>query len=137
MKHSIRKNRWLPLILVVATVLTLLLVACTQGGNEETAPSDTAGVTSPSAGESTHEPDTVGSPSEEATEAPTEESTPAATETPTEEAQPVEEPIFTDTLPAVEEPKRTLPKQYNEKEMRRFNRQVQSRNQTDDDDDTF
>ena len=85
MKHSIRKNRWLPLILVVATVLTLLLVACTQGGNEETAPSDTAGVTSPSAGESTHEPGTVGSSSEEATDAPTEETTPAVTEAPTEE----------------------------------------------------
>lgn len=85
MKHSIRKNRWLPLILVVATVLTLLLVACTQGGNEETSPSDTVGATSPSAGDSTHEPGTVGSSSEEATDAPTEETTPAVTEAPAEE----------------------------------------------------
>lgn len=55
-----------------------------------------------------------------------------------EEALPAveEEPIFTDTLPAAEEaPKRTLPKQYNERELRRFNRQVQNRN--DDDDDTI
>ena len=46
-----------------------------------------------------------------------------------------EEPIFTDTVPAKEEPAagRKLPKQYNEREMRRFNRQV--RNRTDDDDD--
>lgn len=66
-----------------------------------------------------------------------EEDTPAAATTPTEEVQPAEEePIFTDTLPAEEEaPKRTLPKQYNERELRRFNRQVQSRN--DDDDDTI
>lgn len=58
------------------------------------------------------------------------------------EAQPMqekaEEPIFVDTLPQKEEdaPKRTLPKQYNEKEMRRFNRQVSHR-VTDDDDDTI
>ena len=61
----------------------------------------------------------------------------------TAEAQPVQEaedaPIFVDTLPEKEEdttPKRVLPKQYNEKEMRRFNRQVQSR-VADDDDDTI
>lgn len=63
-----------------------------------------------------------------------EEDTPAAT-TPTEEVQPVEEPVFTDTLPAEEEaPKRTLPKQYNERELRRFNRQVRQRTDEDDDD---
>ena len=54
-------------------------------------------------------------------------------------AAPVEEePIFVDTLPEPEEeetPKRTLPKQYNEKELRRFNRQVNRVN--DDDDDTI
>lgn len=54
-------------------------------------------------------------------------------------AAPVEEePIFVDTLPEPEEeevPKRTLPKQYNEKELRRFNRQVNRLN--DDDDDTI
>ena len=46
-----------------------------------------------------------------------------------------EEVIFTDTLPAIEEeaPKRVLPKQYNEKEMRRFNRQVNRRDEDDDD----
>ena len=48
-----------------------------------------------------------------------------------------EEVIFTDTLPAKEEaPKKALPKQYNEKELRRFNRQVQS-NRDEDDDDTI
>ena len=36
-----------------------------------------------------------------------------------------------------DKPKKTMPKQYNEKEMRRFNRQVSSRNATDDDDDTI
>ena len=64
-----------------------------------------------------------------------EEDTPAAAETPAAQTQPAEEPVFTDTLPAEEEaPKRTLPKQYNERELRRFNRQVQSRNDDDDDD---
>ena len=44
-------------------------------------------------------------------------------------------PIFTDTLPAKEEaPKKALPKQYNEKELRHFNRQVRSRADDDDDD---
>lgn len=60
-------------------------------------------------------------------------------ETPEEKEE--SQPVFVDTLPQPEPetkaPTRTLPKQYNEKEMRRFNRQVQSRNQTDDDDDTF
>ena len=68
-----------------------------------------------------------------------EEETPAASaETPTEETQPAEEePVFTDTVPAPEEdaPTRVIPKQYNEQEMRRFNRRVQNR--TDDDDDTI
>ena len=48
-----------------------------------------------------------------------------------------EEPIFTDTLPTPEEPQapaRALPKQYNERELRRFNRQVRSRTEEDDDD---
>lgn len=53
-------------------------------------------------------------------------------------AEETEEVIFTDTLPTVEEdvPKKVLPKQYNEKELRRFNRQVNNR-VTDDDDDTI
>lgn len=55
---------------------------------------------------------------------------------------PMEEAVFVDTLPQPEEPKekkakRTLPRQYNEKEMRHFNRQVSSRGATDDDDDTI
>ena len=55
---------------------------------------------------------------------------------------PAEEPVFVDTLPQPEEkaePKATrpLPRQYNEKEMRHFNRQVSSRGTTDDDDDTI
>ena len=54
---------------------------------------------------------------------------------------PVEEPLFVDTIPQKEEkadkPARTLPRQYNEKEMRHFNRQVSSRGATDDDDDTI
>lgn len=67
-----------------------------------------------------------------------EDSAPSATSAeervPTEE----EEVIFTDTLPTpVEEdvPKRVLPKQYNERELRHFNRQVQKRD--DDDEDTI
>ena len=55
---------------------------------------------------------------------------------------PADEPVFVDTIPekeskAEDKPKKALPKQYNEKEMRRFNRQVSSRNATDDDDDTI
>ncbi|MBR3778885.1 MAG: DUF624 domain-containing protein [Clostridia bacterium] len=64
---------------------------------------------------------------------------PAETAEEAEEVKPVEEePIFVDTLPEkeVDAPKKVLPKQYNEKELRRFNRQVQSR-VTDDDDDTI
>lgn len=49
-----------------------------------------------------------------------------------------DEPIFVDVVPEKEPAKtKKLPKQYNEKEMRHFNRQVQSRNATDDDDDTI
>ena len=61
-----------------------------------------------------------------------------AEEAKSEETKPVEdEPIFTDTLPAEEEaPKKMLPKQYNEKELRHFNRQVHNR-VADDDDDTI
>lgn len=60
----------------------------------------------------------------------------------TEDSPAAEEPVFVDTLPQPEEkvekkPDRPLPRQYNEKELRRFHRQVQSRNATDDDDDTI
>ena len=68
-----------------------------------------------------------------------------ADEEPTEGDAPAEEPVFVDTLPQPEEkpepktdkPARPLPRQYNAKEMRHFNRQVSSRNATDDDDDTI
>lgn len=64
-----------------------------------------------------------------------EEDIPVVPTTPVEDAESAEEQIFTDTLPAVEEDaKRALPKQYNERELRRFNRQVRSRNDDDDDD---
>jgi hypothetical protein len=66
---------------------------------------------------------------ETAEEAPAEgeESAPTAEE---------EEPIFTDTVPAEEEePARPLPRQYTEREMRRFHRRVQKHD--DDDDDTI
>lgn len=48
-----------------------------------------------------------------------------------------EEPVFVDTIPAPEPtnvPKKSLPKQYNEKELRHFNRQVQNHGGDDDDD---
>lgn len=52
-----------------------------------------------------------------------------------ETAPAAEEPIFTDTLPAAEEaPARAVPRQYTEREMRRFNRQVQKHNDDEDDD---
>ena len=54
--------------------------------------------------------------------------------------EPVAEPVFVDTLPQKEEtedkPARALPRQYNEKEMRHFNHQVNSRG-ADNDDDTI
>jgi len=55
--------------------------------------------------------------------------------------EPVAEPVFVDTLPQKEEtedkPARALPRQYNEKEMRHFNHQVNSRGTDNDDDDTI
>lgn len=60
---------------------------------------------------------------------------PAANAATAEDKPAEEEVIFTDTLPTAEKaPKKALPKQYNEKELRRFNRQVQSRTDEDDDD---
>lgn len=56
---------------------------------------------------------------------------------PAESATPAveDEPIFTDVVPAKEEaPKKALPKQYNERELRHFNRQVRSRADDEDDD---
>lgn len=68
-----------------------------------------------------------------------EETAPVKETEETEKTEKTEEenaPIFTDTLPAKEDnvPKKGLPKQYNEKELRRFNRQVQSRTAEEDDD---
>ena len=50
-----------------------------------------------------------------------------------------EEVIFTETVKVEEKPAPAskLPRQYNEKEMRQFNRRVNSLNSTDDDDDTI
>lgn len=65
-----------------------------------------------------------------------EEETPIAKDKPA----PAEEPVFTDTVKVAEKksgtvPKKTLPKQYNEQELRHFNRQVNRHD--DDDDDTI
>lgn len=54
-----------------------------------------------------------------------------------ESAPAAEEPIFTDTVPQEDSaPAKPIPRQYSEREMRRFNRQV-SRRSDDDDDDTI
>ena len=61
-------------------------------------------------------------------------------EDPTTPAAPADEPVFVDTLPEPEPAatgKKVLPRQYNEKELRHFNRQVSSRGGADDDDDTI
>ena len=42
-----------------------------------------------------------------------------------------EEPVFTDTLPTEPAPT-TIPKQYNEREMRRFTNRVQKQDEDDD-----
>ena len=67
MKHPTRKTRWLPLILALATLMALLLVACTEGGTEDTTPTDTTAAVTDAP---TAEPDTDGG-----TEAPTDENT--------------------------------------------------------------
>ena len=69
MKHPTRKSRWLPLILALATLMAILLVACTEGGTEDTTPADTT-ATEPVTDAPTAEPDTNSD-----TEAPTEEAT--------------------------------------------------------------
>ena len=76
MKHT-RKTRWLPLILALATLLALLLVACNEGGGEDTSPEATV-ATDPATGEPTADPNEGGD-----TEAPTDEAT--ADETTAEE----------------------------------------------------
>ena len=63
----------------------------------------------------------------------TAEETPAEGDTAAPAAE-EEEPIFTDIVPAEEEaPARSLPRQYTEREMRRFNRRVQKQDEDDDD----
>ena len=82
MKHNTRKLRWLSLILALATLTALLLVACTEGGSEDTTPADSEAVTDPATGEPTQEPDdTDETPTEEVTEEVTaeEETTEEAT----------------------------------------------------------
>ena len=74
MKHTNRSPRWLPILLVLATLTALLLVACTQDLTEDTTPA----LTDPITGEPTEAPDTDGD-----TEAPTDEVT--TEETTTEE----------------------------------------------------
>ena len=69
MKHPTRKSRWLPLILALATLMAILLVACTEGGTEDTTPADTT-ATEPVTDAPTAEPETNSD-----TEAPTEEAT--------------------------------------------------------------
>ncbi|MBQ4112957.1 MAG: DUF4091 domain-containing protein [Clostridia bacterium] len=93
MKHT-RKTRWLPLILVLATLLALLLVACNEGGTEDTTPEETV-ATTPVTGDSTAEPDV--------TEAPTGDVTEEATEIPTEEIT-TEEVTTEDPATRVNEP---------------------------------
>lgn len=67
-----------------------------------------------------------------------EEDAPADETAPEQESAPAaEEPIFTDTVPQEDSaPAKPIPRQYSEREMRRFNRQV-SRRSDDDDDDTI
>ena len=69
MKPTNRKSRWLPLILALAALMAILLVACTEGGTEDTTPADTTAA-DPVTDAPTAEPDTNGD-----TEAPTEEAT--------------------------------------------------------------
>ena len=71
MKSTNRKTRWLPLILALATLLALLLVACTEDGSGESAPESTV-ATDPVTGEPTAEPDGT---TPEDTETPTDEET--------------------------------------------------------------
>ena len=78
MKRSTCKNRLLPIILALATLLTLLLVACTETMPDETQPADTTITTDPVTGEPVTSPDTEGA-------ADTEETTEALTEALTEE----------------------------------------------------
>ncbi len=72
MKHATRKLRWLPIALALATLMTLLLVACTTDVPEETTPSDTVVTTD--------------APTDAPTVPDTDAGTDPVTDTPTEEA---------------------------------------------------
>ncbi len=101
MKHPFRKNRLLPIILVLATLLALLLVACTETGTQETTPADTVTATDPATDEPTN--DITDMTTEEPADSSTEEATDAATtaEDPATEEIPSEETV-TDEVPADE-----------------------------------
>ncbi len=74
MKRPARKAHWLPLILTLATLAALLLVACTEGGREDTTPADPSTATEPVTEAPAVEPDTEDkTPTEETTEAITAE----------------------------------------------------------------
>ena len=71
-----------------------------------------------------------------------EKETPADSDAPADfDETPAEEPIFTDTVDTDEEeddtPRRPVPRQYSEREMRRFNRRVEQHHDDGDDDDTI
>ena len=72
MKHSTPKTRWLPIVLMLATLLALLLVACTKGGDGTTTTvGGTSSVTDPATDATT----------DAKTEAPTAPADPNETET--------------------------------------------------------
>ena len=101
MKHPTRKNRWLPLILALVTLMALLLVACTELGTQETT-DDSTELTDPATGEPSAEPDSgdvTEEPSAAVTDTPTEE----ITDTPTEEVT-TEEVTTEDPATRVNEP---------------------------------
>ncbi len=94
MKHPTRKNRLLPLILLLVTLTALLLVACTELGTQDTT-ADSAEVTNPATGEPTVESGTeepTETPSDEVTNTPTIEVTETPTEEPTTEEVTTEDP---------------------------------------------
>ena len=90
MKHPTRKSRWLPLILALATLMAILLVACTEGGTEDTTPADTTAT----------EPVTAAPPPAPATNSDTE----ATTEEVTTEEVTTEEVTTEDPATRVNEP---------------------------------
>ncbi len=82
MKHSTRKTNLISVILVLVTILTLMLVACTKLVPDEKLPSDTTQTTEPA----TDTEGTEDAAEETTEEATTEETTEVTTEVTTEEA---------------------------------------------------